>query len=97
MPLFERSDRFLGLPIAAVGSAFHFDENQGISIFHDEIDFTMGPPEIASHRAKAFLLSIGQSQVFAFSAQCGGGHRGLLIVASCWLLVVWILITSNNY
>ena len=72
--LLEGRHRFLRFSIAAVCAALDFDEDQSLSIFHDEVDFPMCTLEIAREKVVALPFQIFLCRRFSCAAKAGRLH-----------------------
>lgn len=84
--LLEGRHRFLWFSIAAVCAALDFDEDQSLSIFHDEVDFPMCTLEIAREKVVALPFQIFLCRRFSVAAKAGRLHS-----ISPWLYVAFHL------
>ena len=72
--LLEGRHRFLWFSIAAVCAALDLDEDQRLSIFHDEVDLPMGTLEIAREKVVPLPFQIFLCRRFSVAAKAGRLH-----------------------
>lgn len=72
--LLEGRHRFLWFSIAAVCAALDLDEDQRLSIFHDEVDLPMGTLEIAREKVVTLPFQIFFCRRFSVAAKAGRLH-----------------------
>ena len=70
MSLLRETDGFHRFSISAIPARLYFDKNQGTSILHNQVNFSMSSFEISCQINITFTLQILTGKTFPFPPKC---------------------------